>query len=568
MKKIISNNVIINIAIFLTILLGFEKILYVYFGKIGFIQYVGEYFYFFSNETLILHKTISVIIGFILIFISYRLYKRMRMAWIISISMLSISVLINILKFHSMFRFIIVIEFIVLLILLLNSDNFKRASDPISLRNAVFLGLIVIFLIAVNTCFVIYELNIKHLSVNQLVDAIIRTLNVLFLIDSSALGDLSKKEIVFVRTEIAINWSGIIAAFFLILKPLIYQPIVTALDKEKVEKLLREYGDNPNSYIFIEDDKKYYFGKNIEGVIAYVATAGVAVCAGDPVCSDENMPFLITEFMTFCKQNDLDICFCQTLEKHIPLYTQLGFGNTKYGEEAMFELQTYNLAGGKAAKIRNAINHASALGVTVSEYKPLEKRDKLIEQQMNDVSKEWLENKKSSELSFMIGTISLDNPMDRRYFIAFDNENKLLGFIVFSPFVGGKGYLADISRRKINAPIGTMEKITIEAFMKMKSEGVEWGTLGLAPLVNVAEDGGVAGKLFEFVYEKLNSFYGFKGLYHYKKKYGPTKWENRYIVYYPKLFSPKIAYSIIKVQNPKGVGDFLLVQLKSIFATK
>ena len=113
-----------------------------------------------------------------------------------------------------------------------------------------------------------------------------------------------------------------------------------------------------------------------------------------------------------------------------------------------------------------------------------------------------------------------------------------------------------------------MEKITIEAFMKMKSEGVEWGTLGLAPLVNVAEDGGIAGKLFEFVYEKLNSFYGFKGLYHYKKKYGSTKWENRYIVYYPKLFSPKIAYSIIKAQNPKGVGDFLLIQLKSIFATK
>ena len=178
--------------------------------------------------------------------------------------------------------------------------------------------------------------------------------------------------------------------------------------------------------------------------------AGVAVYAGDPVCSEVNMPLLITEFITHCKQNDLE---------------------------------TYNLAGGKGAKIRNAINHACALGITVSEYKPL-------------------------------------------------------------------------------------EKITKEAFDKMKSEGVKWGALGLAPLVNAAYDGGVFGRLFEFVYEKLNSFYGLKGLYHYKEKYGPTVLENRYIVYYPKLFTPKIAYSIVKAQNPKGVGDFILIQLKSFFRVK
>ena len=390
----------------------------------------------------------------------------------------------------------------------------------------------------------------------------------LFLIDFSTLGHLSTRELVFVRTETAINWTGVLAALFFILKPLVYQSFVTPFDKEKVRKLLDKYGENSLSYSAIEDDKKYYFGYNVEGVIVYTIAAGVAVCAGDPICSEVDMPLLITEFITHCKQNDFEICFCHTLEKHILLYTFLGFGNTKCGEEPMFDLETYNLAGGKAAKIRNAINHASALGITISEYKPLEKRDKLIEQQINDVSDEWLKSKNSSELSFMLGTISLDNPMDRRYFAAYDNEKKMLGFIVFSPFVGGNGYLADITRRRTNAPIGVMEKITIEAFDKMKLEGVKWGTLGLAPLVNASTEGGMSGKLFKFTYEKLNSFYGFKGLYHYKKKYGPTVWENRYLVYYPKLFTPKIAYSIIKAQNPKGVGKFLFEQLKAFWGAK
>ncbi|MBU3179450.1 DUF2156 domain-containing protein [Clostridium estertheticum] len=571
MKKISAESIknsIINAAVLLTLMLGIENILYEYYNRIYVISYISKYFYFFNPETLVLHRTISVITGFVLIFTSYKLYKRMRMAWVISICMLSVSMLMHILNFHSVLNPAITVEFIVINILCFNYKNFEKASDPINLRNSIFLGITIIFIIIVNTCFAAYELNIRLLSLNGFNYAVLRTLRMLFLIDFSTLGHLSARKLIFVKTEIAINWTGVLATLFFILKPLVYQPFVTAFDKEKVRKLLNKYGENSLSYITIEDDKKYYFGNNVEGAIAYTTVSGVAVCAGDPVCSDENMPLLITEFITYCKQNNFAICFCHTLEKHIPLYTYLGFGKTKCGEEAMFDLETYTLTGGKAAKIRNAINHASALGITISEYKPLVKRDKLIEQQISEVSDEWLKNKNSSELSFMLGTISLNNPMDRRYFAAYDNKTEMLGFIVFSPFAGGKGYLADITRRRNNAPIGVMEKITIEAFNKMKLEGVKWGTLGLAPLVNVADDGGVAGKLFQFVYEKLNSFYGFKGLYHYKKKYSPTVWENRYIVYYPKIFTPKIAYSIIKAQNPKGVGDFLLVQLKSFLGAK
>lgn len=490
------------------------------------------------------------------------------MAWLISICMLAASIFLHIFKLHHIFNPINIIELIVILILSINHKEFKRASDPLSLRNGILLGLVVLFVIFLNMCFNIYILNVKFLNFNELIIGIKRTLKMMLYMDPSILGHVTKISIVFIKSSIAINWIGIISAIVFVLNPLIYQPLVTLLDRERVKNLVKLYGDNPNSYIAIEDDKKYFFGRNVEGVIAYVIAAGVAVCAGDPICADDNMPLLLAEFITYCKQNDFDICICQTLERHNSLYTQLGFGNTKYGMEAMFELETYNLTGGKAAKVRNAVNHANALGITVSEYKPLENKDKFIEHQINDVSNEWLQNKKSSELAFMIGTISLDNPLERRYFVAYDSSNNMLGFIVFSPFLDGRGYLADITRRRGNAPIGVMEKIVVFAFDKMKSEGIKWGSLGLAPLVNSGDDGSIAGRALEFVYEKLNNLYGFKALYHYKKKYGPTSWESRYIVYYPKLFTPKIAYSIVKAQNPKGVGDYLLIQLKSIFTLK
>lgn len=571
MKRVNSDTfkkISLNISVLFTIFLGIENILFPYSNKIKIYKYIGNYYDFINPEVLSIHRMFSVISGFVLIFISYRLFKKMRMAWIISLSVLSLSFFIHMLKFHYTFKLTTIIELIVIIILVINYKSFKRASDPMSIKSGMMLSLIVTFFIFLNTCFTIYVLHIKMPTRAGINDAVTVTLKMIFLTDPSMLGKLSRIEIVFVRSSIAINWIGIISVLIFILKPLIYQPIVTTIDREKVRKLLKEYGDNPISYVSVENDKKYYFGKEAEGTIAYVVAAGVAVCAGDPICSKENMPLLLVEFITYCRQNSFDICFCQTMETYIPLYTQLGFGITKYGEEAMFDLKTYDLAGKKGAKIRNAVNHAAALGITISEYEPLKNRSKIIEQQINDISEEWLGIKRSSELSFMLGTTSLENPMDRRYFAASDNHNRMLGYIVFSPFSGGKGYMADVTRRRNGAPIGVMEKITIEAFKKMKSEGVKWGSLGLAPLANVAEDGGVTGKMLELVYDRFNNFYGFKTLHHYKKKYNPTAWEARYLVYYPRIFTPKIAYSIIKAQNPKGVGDFILNQLKSIFIGK
>ncbi|MDK2919570.1 MAG: phosphatidylglycerol lysyltransferase [Candidatus Petromonas sp.] len=156
-----------------------------------------------------------------------------------------------------------------------------------------------------------------------------------------------------------------------------------------------------------------------------------------------------------------------------------------------------------------------------------------------EVSQEWLSFKKSGELSFMLGIIALDNPMDRRYFVAVDSENTVQGFVVFVPFQGGNGFYADVTRRRKNTPMGVMEKIIITVFETMKSEGVKWGSLGLAPLANVRESEQckpIIGLVLEFIYEHLNNFYGFKTLHQYKKKYGPTLWESRFLAYYPAVF--------------------------------
>lgn len=566
----ILKQVIVNVSILFIIVSGIGNIVFSLPYKFKILSFIDQHYEFFTHETISLHRIMSTVIGFIFIFLSYRLYKRMRMAWVISLSMLSMSLLLHILRFHQYINVFTLCEVFIIIVLTLSYKDFNRVSNPINLKWGIILASVSIFLVLANTALGLLLTKSNYKNIHDLSDSVIRSLQLLFYMDTSIIEPRTKAAVFFGESSIMLNWIALISALILILKPLIYQPMISKVDRKRVRNYLRFHGYNPISYMAIEEDKKYYFGTGVEGVIAYTITTGVAVCVGDPICKEEDAVILLGEFVIFCRQNGFDICFCQTTEKLLRHFKDMGFGITKYGEEAMFNLNDYNILGKKAAKVRQAINKANKMGIEIFEYKPLEKREKQLEEQILEVSKEWLFFKKSGELSFMLGSVSLDNPMDRRYFVAVDSENIVQGFVVFVPFQGGNGFYSDITRRRKNAPMGVMEKIIITAFESMKTEGIKWGSLGLAPLANVRESDEykITGLALEFIYEHLNNFYGFKTLHQYKKKYGPTLWEARFLAYYPNIFTPKIAYSIIKAQNPKGVKDYILQQIKIIYTNQ
>lgn len=563
-----TRKIIIDFSILFIILSGLENIFLSFPHRFSLIRSLGLSYSLFSPETIAIHRAMSTIVGLIMVFVCYRLYKRMRMAWFITILVLPLSLVLRILRYHDIINAFSIPELCAIIILLLFYKDFHKTSDPINFKWGLSLAIISIGLVLINTAFGLLYFRHHFNNIYDFTDAITKSLQLLFYMDVSVIEPRTKLAFFFGRSSILLNWTSITAAVFLILKPLIYQPFISKHDREKVREYLYLYADNPISYVAVEEDKKYFFSSDVKGAVAYVIAGGVAVCAGDPICKEEDAAILLGQFVTYCKQNDLDICFCQVASKYLPYFKSLNFGSIKYGEEAMFDLQQYNISGGKAAKVRQAINNANREGIVVVEYKPLDKRDKELEAQIEEVSNEWLSIKKSSELSFMLGSVGLDNPMDRRYFIAIDGNSRLLGFTVFTPFADKKGYYADVTRRRKDAPMGVMEKIIITGFETMKAEGLLCGSLGLAPLANIKDEGSkksLIDSLLEFIYENLNNFYGFKTLHQYKKKYNPSHWEPRYLAYYPKLFTPKIAYAIIKAQNPKGVTDFILTQIKQIF---
>jgi len=343
---------------------------------------------------------------------------------------------------------------------------------------------------------------------------------------------------------------------------------IHAIKITRARDLVLKYGQNSVSYLTLEDDKRLFFGVNVEGVIAYGRVGHVITVCGDPICAPEDFYLLLNEFSIFCESHYYQCVFLNTTAAFIKEYEALGFNHIKAGDEAMFDLDDYKLSGGKMQKMRANVNHANKAGLVTHEYKPNEGRNLDIEKGIKAVSEVWLSDKKSGELGFTVGGVGLQEPLDRRYFYVKNEEGKIVAFNVFLPFMepDGKGYLADVTRRSHDAPGGATEKIMFDAFMTFHEEGAKWGSMGLSPLANVHEEGqkdGLAVKLFEFIYEHCNGFYGFKDLHRAKEKYTPTDWKPAYFIYSTKMLTPEILYAIIKIQNPSGVSDYLLSNIKS-----
>jgi len=329
---------------------------------------------------------------------------------------------------------------------------------------------------------------------------------------------------------------------------------------EHARELVKQHGQNHISYLTLENDKELYFGKHVPGVVAYGRVGKTILVCGDPIAAPADFVALLTEFQTFCERHADQCAFLGTSDVFLAHYTALGYRHVKFGEEARFHLADYQLSGGKMAKMRAQVNHANKAGLTTCEYKPLTGRDASIEEGLHKVSAQWLEGKKSGELGFTLGSVSLENPMDRRYFYAVDPIGDIVAFHVFTPFAGMNGYVADVTRRTSNAPGGVTEKINFDAFMTFKSEGMEWGSLGISPLANVLEadaKNSMDAKFLHLLYEKGNRFYGFKSLHLAKERTAPTVWVPGYLVYSTRHITPSLAYAMVKIQNPGGMRDFL-----------
>jgi len=320
----------------------------------------------------------------------------------------------------------------------------------------------------------------------------------------------------------------------------------------KLDSWVQCYGTNSNSYVLLEGPKSYFTTPTVDGFLAYQLSAGAALIAGDPVCAPEQARRLIHDFKGAVKR---PVGAYQVSPSMLEAFRQEGFVDVQIGKEAIFDLDRFTLAGGKMELVRAACNKARRAGVVVSEHQPFAIGADAINDEMRDISGQWLKRKGNHELGFVLGSLGLERLCAKRYFIARSQNGtgRIEGFIVCEPIYGCSGYYLDVTRRRPDAVRGTMELLTTEILRLLHDEGYHMASMGLAPLALLddpdLESHPVLARLMRFVYDRVNLNYDFKLLYRYKAKYHPHTWEPRYFCFNQRRLSLGMLYAVVQARN-------------------
>jgi len=365
-------------------------------------------------------------------------------------------------------------------------------------------------------------------------------------------------------TEVAARYlgslqiAGWLARFYLlalILRPVILRDRMEAPNPD-VAGIFSRYGRRSLSTFAVQGDKHHLLVSGNRGLVAYATRGSVALTCGDPLAPDELFEGCVIEYMEFCRRSGWTPCFYEAAEERLPIYHGLGLRSLKIAEEAVLDLKEFSLSGNKRANVRAMVNKVAKAGMSVRRYDRKGQPDAQTDEQLEEISQEWLAEKQLGELGFTIGRFSLEALREVPVFVGFVGE-RMVAFSSWLPYQGGGAVVLDLMRKRRDAVAGTMDFLLAHSLLQLQASGITEASLGNAPLANVAGPRGPLEKGVALLFENMNSFYGYKNLFQFKKKFSP-RWEGRHLVYPKGADLPQVAVALAGVHSSGGLLRLLL----------
>ncbi len=497
----------------------------------------------------------AAIAGFLLLALTGNLLRRKRIAWLLTIALLGVSIGSHLIKGLDWEE--IVLPLLLLVQLLLMRRVFTAASDLPSIAQGVRLLIgAVLFTLAYGTAG-FFLLNRQYATPFSLPGAIAQTLAMLFTLDNAGLEPITRFGRFFAGSIYVIGGSTFIAALAMMLRPVLVRSEPTDQQRARAEEIVQYYGQSSLAHFTLLSDKQYYFSPSGKSVIAYVPKGRGAIALGDPIGPKSDRKETILGFRAFCDRNDWLPSFYQTLPDDLELYRELGFKTVPIGQEGIVDLKTFTLEGKAGKNLRSATNKLTKAGYKVVFHKPSISDDLLAK--LRVISDEWLGSREGAEKQFSLGWFHDEYLRECEIATVESSSGEIVAFANIVSEYQKNDATVDLMRRRNEVEHGTMDFLFISLFQHFKTQGYEGFNIGLSALSGVGEGPKSLRleKILHYLYEHLNKFYNFQGLHTYKDKFHP-RWEPRYLVYPNLAALPDVVVALVRADS----GDRLLDYFK------
>lgn len=496
-------------------------------------------------------RPLMLLAGLALLQVTRNLARRKELAWYVATAALASSLLLHITRALDLHHSLV--AGLLLAYLVYFRHRFNARSDPASIRRG--LQMTVILGLAV---YVYGFVGLRHLQGSFTWYDGATPVNEAFrsgiLIREPNLNPNTALAARFLGSIQIAGWLARLWVLVLLLRPVILRARMEA-PKAAIARLLALHGRHSLAAFAIQEDKHHLLVASGEGLVAYAVRGSVGLACGDPLAAEPRFEQAAKDFQHFCARNSWTSCFYEAAEEHLPSYSRMGMRSLKIAEEAVLDLREFSLSGNKRANLRAMVNKVLKTGMQVTRYDRGRTPDPDIDEQLDQISSEWLAEKRLSELGFTMGRFSLESLNDVPLFLAVSGT-RIEAFCSWLPYRDGTAVVLDLMRKRKTAAAGTMDLLLAQALLQLKAAGYVEASLANAPLANTVEPQGHLDRGVALLFEKMNSFYGYKNLFQFKKKFAP-RWEGRYLIYPQGADLPRVVYALTRLHTSGGLLQVL-----------
>jgi phosphatidylglycerol lysyltransferase len=334
-------------------------------------------------------------------------------------------------------------------------------------------------------------------------------------------------------------------------------------EHRRIAEIARAYGTCGVSPFVSDPDLDVFVSPNGRAAIAYRYELGVLLALGDPLGPPEEVPLLLAAFETFCRERDWEFAFFQAAPEALALYGARGWRAIHIGEEPVIDPAAFTLEGSAMGDVRRATARLEREGVRVLSFRPptrpfdpvLDADAAAVLPGLRAVSNEWLAAHPGGEKSFGMGRFDARQLASRWVMAALSAEGRLEAFATWAEVPAVRGWSLDLTRRRHDAPPGVMDLLVARAALEARDRGDGGLSLGLSALVTMDERADPdADRVRAFLRRRLEPFYDFEGLFHWKKKFDP-RFEDRFLVVPGPLSLARVLFALARAQTPGGFAQ-------------
>ncbi len=344
-------------------------------------------------------------------------------------------------------------------------------------------------------------------------------------------------------TAVAVGYAVVV-----LFRPVLYRYTTQTREREQARSVLKRYGRAALDLYKTWPDKSFFFSRSRRSFLAYRVAGSFALVLGDPVGPEEELPYLISDFLNWCRDNDWRTCFYQTLPDFLPLYAHFGLKKLKIGDDAIVDLELFNMEGSSMKRLRTLVRKLEKDGISAVYYAAPVPPE--VVEQAREVSDEWLSIPGRQERTFTLGQFEPSYVRSTPVLAAYDPGGRMLAFLNVVPSYAAGQATLDLMRRRTQIPNSVMEYLFVKLLLMSKEQGYKTFDLGMAPMSGFqeSESATIEERLVHIFFSHLNFLFSFSGLRQFKSKFA-TGWEPRYAVFQRFVDLPRLALTLQRVSS-------------------